>query len=275
MKDEVTRRSFSSVNLISCVLIQYRCTHIFDVNELEREVLEDFFMSESYSYRSNMFGSTTRMVSKYQAFIPITILQNFVSEVYQPVVCNPSIAKLAPLSNQLTEALVQHPFKEICGILSNAVNEESLRVNYEHFRYMVTSLYDREVKSYRMRYREVIGNGGWLFMLSLAKWLSDILMDLFLHGVKAADRERPGLVQNLLDFLYECDNTRIPEVIRDHLMLRLFDADNIRQVTPDDIRNTLFNNPAQAKIYCRLAITTSINASARETLSNSVNEVKD
>lgn len=112
-------------------------------------------------------------------------------------------------------------------------------------------------------------------MVVQAKWLRDILLDNFLHGIKMLEKQKPGMVQSLLDSIYDADEAKLPQEIRDSLMLRLFDADKIERVTPEDIRATLFNNPSQAKIYCKLALTASVSGSVRSTLSISVNQVKD
>ncbi|CAM5998749.1 unnamed protein product [Sphagnum balticum] len=274
-QDELARKSLNAVKLLCWIFVEHRCAHIWDNHEAEPWAFGEFFTTESYSYKTNMLGSSQRMVSRYSSYIAINVLETFVADVYQPIVCNLANGNTSNLSKQLYEAFVQHYFKDVCRLLGNAIKEEYLRRNYEHFRILVTNLYLREFESRRMSYGELVRTSGWMFMLELASWLRDMLLDLFLHGVKGANKQRPGIVQDLLDFLYECDKARLSEEIRDNLMLRLFDADNIKQVTPKDIRETLFNNPAQAKIYCRLALTTSMAEGVRDSLTFSLNTVKD
>lgn len=145
--------------------------------------------------------------------------------------------------------------------------------NYPNIKWLVTSLYERDVQKCRFTYPDLIRNDGWLFMVALFPWLRHILLELFAQGVKELEKTRPGCIHQLLDRIDSIDSRNLPDDVRDSLTMSLFEADKIMNVTLDNIRKVLFSNPAQAKLYNRLALSSTENV--RTSLSYALTSVKD
>jgi hypothetical protein len=110
-------------------LLHHVYAKFFDINHFESWA-ERFFTSEVTSSRITMFGYHERLVTRNFSYISQSLLQSFIVDVYQPLVCSHILHKNSPLPKYLYNALGLHYFNDACMILNNSILPRSIEVMY-------------------------------------------------------------------------------------------------------------------------------------------------